>query len=127
VSKTKSFKGIFPPITTPFVSEGPRKGEVDREALSRNVERYFQTDLAGLVVLGSNGEFPLLSYEEKVQIFQTVKDVASRQEKNGRKKLLIAGTGTVNTRDTILLTKEAHRIGFDAAMVVTPVRFPFQQ
>ena len=47
--------GVFPPIPTPFLDEA-----VDHRALAGNVSRWMQTRLAGLVVLGSNGEAPQL-------------------------------------------------------------------
>ena len=46
------FKGIFPPIPTPFDSEGA----ILHEQLRANLRRWFTTGLHGVVVLGSNGE-----------------------------------------------------------------------
>ena len=48
----KRFAGIFTPIVTPFRSDDT----LDEGALQRNVLRWMQTPLTGLVVLGSNGE-----------------------------------------------------------------------
>ena len=49
-------RGVLIPVPTPFRGE-----EVAPEALRANLARWNQTDLAGYVLLGSTGEFPLLS------------------------------------------------------------------
>jgi dihydrodipicolinate synthase/N-acetylneuraminate lyase len=41
---------------------------VATKELRENVGKLLGTKLDGLVVLGSNGEFPLLSYQEKLQV-----------------------------------------------------------
>ena len=51
-SPQRPFAGIYTPIATPFQADGT----VDEAALRRNVARWMQTPLTGLVVLGSNGE-----------------------------------------------------------------------
>ncbi len=50
------FKGIFAPIATPFVND-----RIAWDKLEENMEKWAASGLAGLVVLGSNGEFQLLS------------------------------------------------------------------
>jgi 4-hydroxy-tetrahydrodipicolinate synthase len=67
-----------------------------------------------LVIAGTNGEFYSMSFEEKVRLFAEVK------EEVGDRVPFIAGTGTANTCETIELTKEAARLGYDASMVVVP-------
>ena len=49
--------GIFPPITTPFYSDG----SVYFKKLESNVAQYSKSPVAGIVVLGSTGEAVLLS------------------------------------------------------------------
>jgi 4-hydroxy-2-oxoglutarate aldolase len=105
-----SFRGVFPPIPTPFDAEG----NVARQALMDNFGRWNQYDLAGYVVAGSNGEAPYLSEEERIKVFET-----SRTSIPGE-KLFIAGTGCESTRATIALTRRAAAAGADAALVVTP-------
>ena len=48
--------GVFPPIPTPFSND-----TVDAVAMGRNVDRWMQTGIRGVVVLGSNGEAPFLN------------------------------------------------------------------
>src|SRR5690554_4054240 len=103
------FTGIYAPIATPFQND-----EIDYQALKFNLERYSATGLAGLVVLGSNGEFALLDMDEKMRLVEFVR------QHTAPGKRIIAGTGCESTRDTIRLTRHAASVGADAALVVTP-------
>lgn len=107
---TISLSGVFPPIPTPFDDQG----DVAYQALSENLARWNQFDLAGYVVLGSNGEAVYLTDEEKMQVLHTCRQAIPAN------KLLIAGTGAQSTRQTINLTLRAADAGADAALIVTP-------
>jgi 4-hydroxy-2-oxoglutarate aldolase len=109
-TSTISLRGVFPPITTPFDGEG----RVHLAALSDNLERWNKYDLAGYVVLGSNGEAVYLTEEEKIRVWETARDAVPSG------KLLIAGTGCESTQKTIALTRKAATAGADAALLVTP-------
>ena len=52
--------GVFAPISTPFIDE-----EIAYEHLEENINKYSQTSLSGLLVLGSNGESKSLTEDEK--------------------------------------------------------------
>ncbi|MGD8627074.1 MAG: dihydrodipicolinate synthase family protein [Anaerolineae bacterium] len=107
---TISLEGVFPPIPTPFDASG----EVAYGALADNLARWNEYDLAGYVVLGSNGEGVLLNDEEKVRVWRAARQAIPAG------KLLVAGTGCQSTRETIALTLRAAEAGADAALVVTP-------
>jgi 4-hydroxy-2-oxoglutarate aldolase len=107
---TISLHGVFPPIPTPFDAQG----DVDRGALSANLERWNAYGLAGYVVVGSNGEAVFLTEEEKRRVWETARQAIPTD------KLLIAGTGCESARQTIALTQLAADAGSDAALVVTP-------
>src|SRR5689334_5191593 len=102
--------GIFPPITTPFYSEG----NVYHKKLEANVERYSKTPVAGIVVLGSTGEAILLSDEERREVLKTAIEAATAS------KVMIAGTGVESASETLRLTELAASLGYDVAMVRTP-------
>jgi 4-hydroxy-2-oxoglutarate aldolase len=112
----KPFAGIFTPIATPFTAADT----VDEGALQRNVARWMQTPLTGLVVLGSNGEAPQLEEAEADRVIEIVRDGVPSS------KPLIAGTGRESTRATIAATTRAARAGADAALVRTPSFFKAQ-
>lgn len=106
----KEIRGVLPPVATPFDDEG----NVSTEHLAANLTRYLETGLHGFVILGSNGEYPMLSKEEKIRVLEIAREVIPQD------RLLIAGTGADSTRETIDLTKRAAQIGADAALIVTP-------
>lgn len=102
--------GIFPPITTPFYSDG----SVYFKKLESNVERYSRTPVAGIVALGSTGEAIMLSDQERRDVLKTVREAAAPN------KVLIAGTGVESAVETLRLTEYAAELGYDVAMVRTP-------
>jgi 4-hydroxy-2-oxoglutarate aldolase len=107
-----SFEGVFVPVPTPF-----RGDDIAHERLAANLERWNATKLAGYVVLGSTGEFPMLSDAERERVLETARRAIPRD------KLFLAGTGANSTLHTIRQTKRAAEIGADAAIVVTPHYF----
>ena len=103
-------KGVFPPITTPFVN-----GEVAYDRLTENLERWNATDIKGYIVLGSNGEFPYLTIDEKLKVVETVVTGAKAAG-----KVVIAGVSCESTAETAGLAKAAAGLGADFAIAVTP-------
>jgi len=105
-------RGVFPPIPTTFSGDA-----VDHRALANNIEKWMATRLAGLVVLGSNGEAPLLEDDEADAVLTT----ARRHIPSNR--TMIAGTGRESTAATIAATRRAAALGADFALVRTPSYF----
>jgi 4-hydroxy-tetrahydrodipicolinate synthase len=105
--------GILVPHVTPFT----RKGELDLSSLRTCVRFWVDNGVAGLVPCGSNGEAPYLSRPERSKVIKTVLD-----EANG-KVPVVAGTGSMSTRETVSLTKDAKDLGVEAVLVVTPFYF----
>jgi 4-hydroxy-2-oxoglutarate aldolase len=105
-----ALKGLFPPIPTPFDGGGA----IDHAALMANLERWDGQPLSGYVAGGSNGEFALLSIEERLAVIAAVKSALPE----GR--LLIAGSGLEATVATADLTCRMADLGADAALIVTP-------
>lgn len=103
-------EGILVPTVTPFT----RTGRIDVSSLRECIRFWLEGGVSGLVPIGSNGEAPYLSRQERVSIIKTVVD-----ETNG-KVPVVAGTGSTSTRETILFTKDAADLGADAALIVTP-------
>lgn len=108
--------GIFPPITTPFDD----RDEIDLAALKSNLARWMKTRVTGVLVLGSNGEAPLLSEEEGVRLVAAARDVVPRD------RVLIAGAGEESTRATIAGARRLAHAGADAVLVRTPGYFKTQ-
>jgi 4-hydroxy-2-oxoglutarate aldolase len=108
----REFSGVYIPVPTPF-----RGDAVATDRLKANLDRWNQTGLGGYVVLGSTGEFPMLSEAERDAV------LAAAREAIPRDKAFIAGTGANSTLMTIQQTKRAAEIGADAAIVITPHYF----
>jgi 4-hydroxy-tetrahydrodipicolinate synthase len=109
----QQLEGIYVVLLSPF-----RAGDVDQAAMRHMVEHFISAGVHGLVVLGSNGEFPYLSDEEKRQLIDVTVDQA-----RGRVPV-IAGTGCMGTEQTVALTKYARQAGADAAMIALPIYYP---
>ncbi|XP_074883049.1 4-hydroxy-2-oxoglutarate aldolase, mitochondrial [Buteo buteo] len=107
---TLNLRGIFPPLTTPFSATQ----EVDYAQLEGNLCRYASIPFRGLVVLGSNGEYPYLALRERLELVSCVRRALPRD------RLLLAGSGCESTQATIKLTVSVAEAGADVALVVTP-------
>jgi len=103
------FRGTFTALVTPF-----RNGDVDLAALDKSVEAQIAAGITGLVAVGTTGESPTLTHDEKEQVIARVVETAK-----GRCKVL-AGTGSNSTRDSIAMTKFAEKTGADGALLVAP-------
>lgn len=102
-------KGIFPPMITPF----KENGEVDYEAFVYNIKKWSQTELEGLLVLGSNSETAFLREEEKLKLIELT-------AKHAPGKVIMCGTGMETAEETIELTNKAADLGADCALILTP-------
>src|ERR1051325_1441623 len=103
------FRGTFTALVTPF-----RNGDVDLGALQKLVEAQIGAEITGLVAVGTTGESPTLTHEEKEAVIARVVEVT-----RGRGKVVV-GTGSNSTRDSIEMTKLAEKTGADAALLVAP-------
>ncbi len=105
-------RGVMPPITTPF-----QNGKVAFDKLKENFQRWNRTGLSGYLVLGSNGEAVYLNEKEKIKVVEV------SRESIPASKILMVGTGTESTQETIRFTNQTARLGADCALVVTPSYF----
>lgn len=96
-------------MITPFLN-----GEVDIEGLKANIAYQIESGVEGILVLGTTGESPTLTREERNTV------ITSAVEAAGGRVPVMVGTGTNATQSTIALTNEAHALGADAALIVTP-------
>jgi 4-hydroxy-2-oxoglutarate aldolase len=104
-----NLQGVFPPIPTPFADDS-----IDHKSLAGNISRWMATRLAGIVVLGSNGEAPLLDDAESDAVIETARAHVPRD------RTLIAGVGRESTAATSAAAKRAGRMGADVVLVRTP-------
>jgi len=109
-TKNVDLSGVFPPITTPF----DNNEEVAWDKLEENMEKWNKKGFRGYVVHGSNGEYPYLTPEERVEMVRRVRALAPDD------KIIMAGAGCESTRDTIAMANKMADAGADCVMVVTP-------
>lgn len=110
---TLSLRGVFAPVTTPFLENG----ELDRSGFEHNVRAHLQHGLRGIVVTGSTGEAPFLDERERESLVEW-----ARPHVEGD-RVLIAGVGAESTRTTLRFAEHAAERGVDAVMVVAPHYF----
>ena len=109
VSKGQAFAGCTVALVTPF-----RNGEVDYDALRKQVDWQIAQGTPTLSPVGTTGESPTLSHDEHERVIATVVEQSA-----GRAKVL-AGTGSNSTTEAIRLTKFAAKAGADGALLVAP-------
>ncbi len=105
-----SFGELLTAMVTPFDD----KLELDLEKARELATYLVDNGSDGLVVLGTTGESPTLTYEEKVKLLEAVVDEV------GDRAVIVAGTGSYSTAESIRLTKMAEEIGVDGLLLVTP-------
>jgi 4-hydroxy-tetrahydrodipicolinate synthase len=101
---------VLTAIVTPF----RRDGSVDLDAFRALARHLVAHGSDGLVVTGTTGESPTLSDEEKLELW------AAAVDEVGERATVIAGAGTYSTAHSVHLTEQAHELGVDGVLVVTP-------
>ena len=106
-----SLSGAYTALVTPFSPDG---SEVDFVAFEKHLEAQIEGGITGLVPCGTTGEVPTLSEAEQFELIARSKRVAK-----GR-AVVLAGTGSNNTKKSIEGAKAAVEAGADAVMIVMP-------
>lgn len=105
-------EGIITPIVTPFHRD--EQQSIHYEALKQLIDRLIEKGVNGIFILGSNGEFHVVSHEETIEMTKkTVEFVNHRVP-------VYVGTGGNSTQDVIQLSQAVERAGADALSVITP-------
>lgn len=105
---TLDLKGCGTALVTPFCN-----GAVDYEAFRNMVKRQIKCGIDFLVPLGTTGETPCLSVEERIEILKIAK-----QEAQGRP--VVVGGGTNSLEDTLASMRTLEPYGPDAFLIVVP-------
>lgn len=109
-AKTVRIEGAITAMVTPFRQDG----SLDIEGLKKNVEFQIAQGISGLVPLGTTGESPTITEEERKAVITAVVEAARRRVP------VIVGTGTNSTATTIEHTRKAKELGADAVLIVSP-------
>jgi 4-hydroxy-tetrahydrodipicolinate synthase len=97
-------------IVTPFRDDG----SLDVDAFQRLAQHLVENGSDGIVVAGTTGEAPTLSDSERLELIGAAVDAI------GDRATVVAGTGTYSTAHSVHLTEQAHELGADGFLVVTP-------
>ncbi len=101
-------------LLTAMVTPFDDKGAVDFEQAKKLAHALLDSGSDGVVLSGTTGESPTLTTDEKMRLFSEVK------QSIGDKGVVIAGTGTYNTAESIELSQEAEKQGVDGLLLVVP-------
>ena len=104
------FGRVMTAMVTPFDQSGDVNYAV-AEALAAHLVAH-GTDT--LVICGTTGESPTLSWDEEYQLFNVVKQTVAGNAK------VIAGTGSNSTQEAIAATQKAEKLGLDGSLQVVP-------
>jgi len=106
--------GVVPPTVTAFDTDG----RLDTEQTAAHAEFVVERGVHGVFPLGTNGEFSLLSAEERDAVVGAVADAV------GDDVPVIAGVGEPGTRQTIARGNAARDAGADGVVAITPYYYP---
>ena len=104
------FKGVGTALLTPF----DREHNVDYSAIKRISKHQVDNNIDSIVVLGTTGESPVISTDERKKITEVI------IEATNHKPEIIVGTGTNDTRKVVELNKIAEDLKCDAVLIVNP-------
>ncbi len=104
------FGRVIAAMVTPFAADGSVNYQVAEKLAAHLVDNGND----GLVICGTTGESPTLSWQEEYELFQVV------QKAVGNKAKIIAGTGSNSTSESISATQKAAKLGLDGSLQVVP-------
>ena len=102
------FGAVVTAMVTPFTEDGA----LDPGAAAELARWLADHGSDGLVVAGTTGEGPVLSDDEKVELWRAVAEAVTVP--------VVAGTGSNDTAHSVELTRRAAECGVAGALVVTP-------
>ena len=104
------FGRLLTAMVTPFDAQGA----VDLILAGRLARHLVDEGSDGLVVCGTTGESPTLSWQEQLQLLEVVREAV------GPEVHVLAGTGSNCTNEAVEATRAAAAAGADGALVVVP-------
>jgi len=103
------FRGTYTALVTPF-----RGDKLDVAAFENLVAAQIAGGVDGVIPVGTTGESPTLSHEERAELITLAVKIARQRCQ------VLAGTGSNSTRDAIGYTKAAEALGVGGALLVAP-------
>ena len=104
----------FGTVVTAMVTPFAQNGSVNYAEAEKLAVHLVENGSDGLVVCGTTGESPTLSWSEEYELFKVVKQAV------GTKAKVIAGTGSNSTTEAIAATQKAAKLNLDGSLQVVP-------
>lgn len=104
------FGRIITAMVTPFDGEGV----LDLAVAARLADHLVKTGSDGVLVCGTTGESPTLSWQEQDELLREVKVAV------GARAMVLAGTGSNCTEEAVAASRRALSLGADGALLVVP-------
>jgi 4-hydroxy-tetrahydrodipicolinate synthase len=112
--------GVYAAAVTPLKQDF----SPDLEAIPNLLGFLARRGCHGILLLGTTGEGPSFSTEERLAIFRAALRVREiKPATQGERIKLLAGTGTTSLTETIALTHSAFDLGYDGVVVLPPFYF----
>ena len=109
-STAPRFGRVLTAMVTPFEPSG----EVNYSVAEALANYLVDNGTDAVVVCGTTGESPALTWEEEYELFKVVKGAVGDRAK------ILAGTGSNSTQEAIEATKKADKLGLDGSLQVVP-------
>ncbi|MBC6478051.1 MAG: 4-hydroxy-tetrahydrodipicolinate synthase [Hormoscilla sp. GM7CHS1pb] len=106
----REFGRVITAMVTPFAADG----KVDYAVAEKLASWLVGNGSDSLVLCGTTGESPTLSWNEEHELFQVVQKAVAGKAK------VIAGTGSNSTSEAIAATEKAAKLGLDGSLQVVP-------
>lgn len=108
--RMKTFGRVLTAMITPFTEDG----RVDFDGAVKLAHYLLDNGSDGLVVVGTTGESPSISKEDKIELFSRITEAC------GHRGTIIANVGGNTTKQSVELLKAVNDIGVDGVMAVVP-------
>lgn len=106
----RTFGRLLTAMVTPFTEDG----SVDYSRARQLAEALVASGTESIVVTGTTGEAPTLTHDEKIRLYEEVKDAV------GGRAGIIAGTCNNNTGESVRFSREAVELGVDGILGTVP-------
>ncbi|WP_216831128.1 dihydrodipicolinate synthase family protein [Alkalihalobacterium elongatum] len=108
------FKGVIPPVSSIFTSEG----KLDKDGMGKLIDFLIESGVDGLFFLGTGGEFSQMSVIERKEVAEFSINYV------GKRVPVLIGTGSASTREVIELSLHSKEIGADGVVIINPYYWP---
>lgn len=109
-------EGLITAMVTPFKDD-----HIDEQATRNLIERLIQKGVDGIFILGTNGEFHVMSKEEKIAFAHLVVECVDQRVP------VYAGSGGNSTKEVLELSLALETTGIQALSIITPYLVPLHQ